>query len=123
MLLLIPTSTLPGGNGGCTQFTLILTHSYSTESTYSMFNAGALYGSNLSLKMSFNDGTSSYNQGMGGRGPVSLVAVSGSHLVVNLDQTRERKISHILWGVGGREVAIYKICVQNKHNSYNTDKT
>ena len=58
---------------------------------------------------------------MGGQGPVSLVAVSGSHLVVNLDQTREKKFLTFCF-VGG-EGAKYKICVQNKHNSYNTDKT
>ena len=42
---------------------------------------------------------------MGGRGPVSLVAVSGSHLVVNLDQTREKKfLTFCLGGKGGGQI-------------------
>ena len=80
---------------------------YSTNLNKSMFNAGALYGSNLSLKMSFNNVTSTYKQGMymGGQGPVSLVAVSGSHLVVNLDQTREKKfLTFCLGGKGGGQI-------------------
>ena len=55
---------------------------------------------------------------MGGRGPVSLVAVSGSHLVVNLDQTREKKF--LTFCGGGQNIkSVYKIStihtIQTKH--------